>query len=174
MYWFQYDDGDLFTPLSFAKKNGNAELVKLLETERNKYLREKESERIEFSHEVMTFFRKELRETNVFSKTKNAIKESQHSTKIKYIFFDTLSRRAYFSDTAVPSGSQNSHIVVQSNTDEDENYLLTPYPTLMQPLKKFSPESNRAIARNPIIDLQSIGIYSKSDIQRHIRIQQFQ
>ena len=44
----------------------------------------------------------------------------------------------------------------------------------MQPLKKFSPESIRAIARNPNIDLQSIGIYSKSDIQHHIRTQQFQ
>ena len=52
--------------------------------------------------------------------------------------------------------------------------FLPPYPTLMQSLKKFSPESIRAIARNPNIDLQSIGIYSKSDIQHHIRTQQFQ
>ena len=45
----------------------------------------------------------------------------------------------------------------------------------MPPLKKkFSPESIRAIARNPNTDLQSIGIYSKSDIQHHIRTQQFQ
>ena len=44
----------------------------------------------------------------------------------------------------------------------------------MQPLKKFSPESIRAIARNPNIDLQSIGNYSKSEIQHHIRTQQFQ
>ena len=44
----------------------------------------------------------------------------------------------------------------------------------MQSLIKFEPESIRAIARNPNIDLQSIGIYSKSDIQHHIRIQQFQ
>ena len=44
----------------------------------------------------------------------------------------------------------------------------------MQPQKKFSPESIRAIARNPNIDLQSIGIYSKSDIQHHSRTQQFQ
>ena len=58
--------------------------------------------------------------------------------------------------------------------DEDEYYLLTPYPTLMQPLKKFSTESIRAIARNQNIDLQSIGICSKSDIQHHIRTQQFQ
>ena len=61
------------------------------------------------------------------------------------------------------------HNVVQLNPDEDKYYLLTPYPTLMQSLKKFSPESIRAIARNPNIDLQSIGIYSKSDIQHHIR-----
>ena len=44
----------------------------------------------------------------------------------------------------------------------------------MQPLKKFSPESIRAIARKLNIDLQSIGIYSKSDIQHHLRTQQFQ
>ena len=44
----------------------------------------------------------------------------------------------------------------------------------MPPLKKFSPESIRAIARNPNIDLQSIGIYSKSDKQQHIRTQKFQ
>ena len=41
----------------------------------------------------------------------------------------------------------------------------------MPPLKKISPESIRAIARNPNIDLQSIRIYSKSDIQYHIRTQ---
>ena len=44
----------------------------------------------------------------------------------------------------------------------------------MQSLKKFSPESIRAIARNPNLDLQSIGKYSKSDIQYHIRTQQSQ
>ena len=44
----------------------------------------------------------------------------------------------------------------------------------MQPLKKCSPESIRAIAGNLNMDLQSIGIYSKSDIQHHIRRQQFQ
>ena len=44
----------------------------------------------------------------------------------------------------------------------------------MQPLKKFSPESIRAIARNPNINLQSIRIYSKSDMQHHNRTQQFQ
>ena len=44
----------------------------------------------------------------------------------------------------------------------------------MQPLKKFSPESVRPIARNPNNNSQSIGIYSKSDIQHHIRTQQFQ
>ena len=44
----------------------------------------------------------------------------------------------------------------------------------MQPLKKISPESIRAIARNPNIDLQSIGINSKSEIHHLIRTQQFQ
>ena len=43
----------------------------------------------------------------------------------------------------------------------------------MQSLKKILPESNRAIAPNPNIDSQSIGIYSKSDIQHHFRTQQF-
>ena len=59
------------------------------------------------------------------------------------------------------------------NPDENKYYLLKPYPTLMQSLKKFS-QSIRAIVRNPNIDLQSIGICSKSDIQHHIRTQQFQ
>ena len=94
--------------------------------------------------------------------------------KNKGHFVDTLSRQTYFWDTAVPCGSTNSHNVVQLNPDEDKYYLLTPYPTLMKSLKKFSPESIRAIARNPNIDLQSIGIYSKSDIQHHIRTKQFQ
>ena len=44
----------------------------------------------------------------------------------------------------------------------------------MQPLKKTSPESIRAIARNPNFELQSIGINYKSGIQHHIRSQQFQ
>ena len=44
----------------------------------------------------------------------------------------------------------------------------------MQPLKKFSPESIVAIARSPNVDLQSIGIYSKSDLKHHIRTQRFQ
>ena len=100
------------------------------------------------------------------------IKESLYSIKIHFV--DTISRRTNFWDTAVPCGSENIHNVVQLNPDEDKYYLLTPYPTLMQSFKKFSPESIRAIARNPNIDLQSIGIYSKSDIQHHIRTQQSQ
>ena len=83
--------------------------------------------------------------------------------KNKVHFVDTLSRRNYFWDTTVSRGSENSHNVVHLNPDEDKYYLLTPYPTLMQPLKKFSPESIGAIARNPNVILQSIGFYSKSD-----------
>ena len=86
---------------------------------------------------------------------------------------DTLSKAVNFLDTAVPRGSENSDKNVQLNPDEDEFYLLTPYPTLIPPLKKFSAESIRATARNPIIGLQSIGIYSRSDIQHQTRTQQF-
>ena len=46
--------------------------------------------------------------------------------KNKVHFVDTLSRRTYFWDTAVPCGSQNSHNVVQLNPEEDNYYLLTP------------------------------------------------
>ena len=94
--------------------------------------------------------------------------------KNKVHFVDTLSRRTHFWDTAVSCGSEISHNIVPLNPDEGKYYLLTPYPTLMQPFKKFSPESIRAIARNPNIDLQSIRIYSISDIQHLIRTQQFQ
>ena len=44
----------------------------------------------------------------------------------------------------------------------------------MQPLLRTSLESICAIARNPTIDLQPIGIHSLSDIQHHIRMLQFQ
>ena len=94
--------------------------------------------------------------------------------KNKVLFVDTLSRRTYIWDKAVPCGSEYSHNVVQLNPDEDKYYLLTPDPTLMQPLKKISPESIRGRTRNPNMDLQSIGIYFKSDIQHHVRTQQFQ
>ena len=73
----------------------------------------------------------------MFLKINVVIKESEYSTKIKKHFDDTLSRRTYFWDTAVPCGSENSHNVLQLNPDEDKYYLLTPYPTLLQPLKKF-------------------------------------
>ena len=49
---------------------------------------------------------------------------------------DTLSRRTFIWNTAVSCGSENSHIVVKLNPEEDKYYLLTPYPTLMQPQKK--------------------------------------
>ena len=51
--------------------------------------------------------------------------------KNKVHFVDTHSLITYFWDTAVPCGSKNSHNIVQLNPDEDQYYLLTPYPTLM-------------------------------------------
>ena len=76
--------------------------------------------------------------------------------RIKVHFVDTLPRRTYFWDTAGPCGS--SHSIRYTHAT----------------IKKVFPESIRAIARSPNIDLQSIGIYFKSDIQHHIRTQQFQ
>ena len=100
----------------------------------------------------------------VFLKTKDVTKEPQcfikKSTCCRYTFSKNI-----FLGSAVPCGSQNSHNVVQLNPDKDKYYLLTPYPTLTQPLKKFSAENFKTIARKPNIKLQSIGIYSKSDIQ---------
>ena len=110
----------------------------------------------------------------MFLKTNVVIKESPYSIKIKYNLSTHFQDEHIFWDTSVQCGSENSHKVVQLKPDEDKYYLLTPYPTLMQPLKKLSPENIRAIARNPNIDLQPIGIYSKSDIQHHLKTQQFQ
>ena len=74
----------------------------------------------------------------MFLKIKDALKESQYSEENKVLFVDTFSRRTHFWDTAVPCGSENNrHNVVQLNPNDDNYYLLTPYPTLMQPLKKF-------------------------------------
>ena len=44
----------------------------------------------------------------------------------------------------------------------------------MPPLKKFQPESIRGSARNPNIDLKSIGFPFRSDIQQQIQTQRFQ
>ena len=57
--------------------------------------------------------------------------------KNKVHFVDTLTIRTFFWDTAVPFGSENSHNVVQLNPDKVKYCLLTPYPTLMQSLKKI-------------------------------------
>ena len=76
----------------------------------------------------------------MFLKINVVIKESPYFIKVHFV--DTLSRRTYFWDTAVPWGSEKSHNVVQLNPGEDKYYLLTPYPTLMQPLKKFYPKAS--------------------------------
>ena len=108
----------------------------------------------------ITLVPKKVSPLNVFE-DKRYYKRIPIFYKNKVYFVDTLSRRTYFWDTAVPCGSENRHNVVQLNRDEDDQYyLLTPYSTLMPSLKNLSPESVRAIARNPNIDLQSIGIYS--------------
>ena len=80
------------------------------------------------------------------------LEKNPHFYKNKIHFVDTLSKRTYFRDTAVPCGSEKSHNIVQLNHEEDKYYLLTPYPTHVPPLKIFSPESIRANARNQNID----------------------
>ena len=111
----------------------------------------------------------------MFLKIKDVTKESLFSSKIKYILLTHFQYEHYF-------GIQPFHVdlkqatmyVVQLNPDEDKYYLLTPYPTLMSSLNKFSSENIRTFARNPKTDLRSLGIYSRSDIQHHIHTQQFQ
>ena len=139
------------------------------------FLSENRSNFLDYEGEELWFYTctKKVSTLNVFE-YKRCYKRIHIFYKNKVHFVDTLSRRTYFLDTAVPCGSKSCHNIVQLNPDEDKYYLFTPYPTLMQSLKKFSPESIRAIALNPKIDLQSIGIYSKSDIQHHIRAQQLQ
>ena len=101
-------------------------------------------------------------------KIKYAIKKIPISYKKKVDFVDTLSRRTKFWDTSVPCGSENSNNVVQLNPLKINTIFSHHTPTLMQPLKK----SHQKALENPNIDLQSNGIYSKSDIQHHIRTQQ--
>ena len=71
----------------------------------------------------------------MYLKTKDVTKESPYSTKRKYISL-THFLETNFWDTTVPWGSENGHNNVQLNPDQDKYYLLTPYPTLMPPLKK--------------------------------------
>ena len=54
------------------------------------------------------------------------------------------------------------------------NFIFSHKTLLISTLRKLSPESNRVIARNTNIGLQSTCMYSKSDVQHHIRSQQFQ
>ena len=59
------------------------------------------------------------------------LQKNPHILQKKVYFVDTLSRRTFVWDTAVPCGSEKTHNVVQLNPDEEKHYLLTPYPTFM-------------------------------------------
>ena len=76
---------------------------------------------------VLHLYQKKLSPLYAFE-DKDAIKESQFSTKSKVHFNDTFSRRTYFWNKTVPRGSKNSHNVVQLNPDKDKYYPL--YHTL--------------------------------------------
>ena len=107
--------------------------------------------------------------TFICFETKNMLKIIPICYKKKYILFIHSPEE----DVIGIQQSEKSHNIIQLIPDEDKHYLLMPYPTLMQPLKNFSPERVIAVALDPNIDLQSIGIYSKFEIQHHIRTKQF-
>ena len=69
----------------------------------------------------------------MFLKIKDVIKESLYSTK-KIHFVDTISRRTYFLDKAVPFESENNHNAVQLNSDEDKysHPILRDYATIKE------------------------------------------
>ena len=69
---------------------------------------------------------------------------------------------------------KKNHNVVLLNPNENKLYLLTQDPILKPSFNKFSPKTICAKARNPIKDSQSIVIFSRSDIQHHIRTQELQ
>ena len=98
---------------------------------------------------------KKVSPLNVFE-DKRCYKRIPIIYKNKVHFVDTLSQRTYFWDTVVPCGSESSHNIVQLNPDKNKHYLLTPYPTLMQPLKKFR---QKALELLPAIQ---ISIYNRS------------
>ena len=104
---------------------------------------------------------------------KICLKESPYSTKIKYISL------MYSQDEHIFGRSSTMWIRKQPQlctikSRRKQILSINTIPNINATIKKFSPESIRALARNPNIDLQSIGIYSKSDIQHHIRTQLFQ
>ena len=101
------------------------------------------------------------------------MKESQYSIKIKYILLIHFQVGHIF---GIPQSHVDQKTATIPTIKSRRRKILPTYtiPYTYATTKKFSPQSIRAIARNPNIDLQSIGIYSKSDIQDHIRTYQFQ
>ena len=99
------------------------------------------SNSLDYKGTILWFYTctKKISPLNVFE-DKRCYKRIPIFYKNKVHFVDTLSRRTCFWDTAVPCGSENSHNVVHSNPDEENYYPLTPYPTLIKPLKSFHPK----------------------------------
>ena len=97
---------------------------------------------LDYERKILWFYTCTIKVSPVYVfEVKRCYKRIPIFYKNKVHFVDTLSRRTCFWDTTVSCGSQNSHNVVQLNPDEEKYYLITPYLTLMQPLKKFSTES---------------------------------
>ena len=73
----------------------------------------------------------------MFLKIKDALKESEYSVKLKYIWLIHFPEVLIFGIQQSHADEKTALNVVQLNPDENNYYLLTPYPTLMQQLKKF-------------------------------------
>ena len=61
----------------------------------------------------------------MFLKIKDLTNVSLYFIKNKVCFVETGSRSLYFWDTAIPCGSEISHIVLQPNLNEDKYGLFT-------------------------------------------------
>ena len=108
----------------------------------------------------------------MFLKTKDAITESQYSTKTKYVLLKHFPEYVLLNLFLGYNSPMWIRKQPQCCTTKSRRRQILPTHTISNynaTIKKVF-----TIARNPNIDLQSIGIYSKSDTQHHICTQQFQ
>ena len=87
----------------------------------------------------------------MFLKINVVIKKSPYSTKIKYIFSIHFQYEHIFGIPQSHVDQKKIYNVEQLNPDKDKYYLRAPYPTLMQPLKKFSPKVSELLLATQIL-----------------------
>ena len=99
----------------------------------------------------------------MFLKINVVTRESQFSVKPKVILLIHLQDEHIFEIPQSPVDQKQ----LKRRTIKPRRRKILPtntIPNINATIKKFSPESIQTIARNPNINLQSIEIYSKSDI----------